>query len=295
MNSVPVEGQACGYKAKRKPTPNLSGQRFERWLVLDRDNSKKGNSRFWCKCECGNMKSVPTRYLVSGESKSCGCFHKELTKTIHTKNLAGFKNNRWTIIERDKSKQSRWFCLCECGVIRSLKGDAVLSGRSKSCGCLQKEIVKSLRNNLKHGETGSRLWRIWAAIKARCTDTNQLAYKNYGGRGIMMCDEWANSYESFRDWARENGYADDLTIERKNVNGNYEPANCTFISRAEQARNKRTTVYLTAWSETKRLFEWLADERCTVPTTARIRDRLNKGFTPEDAISKPYRKTHNKK
>lgn len=101
-----------------------------------------------------------------------------------------------------------------------------------------------------------RLYRIWTDMKRRCYDERCLEYRNYGGRGIEICQEWKNSFEAFRSWAMENGYADDLTIDRIDVNGNYEPSNCYWVTAKEQANNMRTNTLVTYKGETKTLVQW---------------------------------------
>ena len=109
-----------------------------------------------------------------------------------------------------------------------------------------------------HGESKTRLYKIWKGIKERCHNPNNTAFRNYGGRGIGICDEWngKNGYIPFREWALQNGYSDDLTIDRIDVNGNYAPSNCRWVTLTEQSRNKRTTILSTFNGETRTLKEW---------------------------------------
>lgn len=110
------------------------------------------------------------------------------------------------------------------------------SGRIKSCGC-QRYIELSERNK-KHGMAGTRIYRIWRGMISRCKYKTATGYENYGARGISVCKEWED-FERFYLWALENGYSDELTIERKNVDGNYEPGNCEWITWEMQESNKR--------------------------------------------------------
>lgn len=148
-------------------------------------------------------------------------------------------------------------------------GKFLISGRTKSCGCLQREqatnhmrevgkvfgkitgkenLRKALQEgkgvtggNYKHGLTGTRLYNIYHGMKERCLNPKCHSYTDYGGRGITICKEWLEDVQKFVNWALTHGYADNLTIERKDVNGNYEPDNCTWITNAEQQKNKRNT------------------------------------------------------
>ena len=145
-----------------------------------------------------------------------------------------------------KQCQTFWLCQCDCGRKVIVGKSHLKDGHTKSCGCLQREVSSKVTSarNYKHGHTHERLYRVWASIKTRCYNKRNKGFCDYGGRGIKMCDEW-NDYESFRAWALANGY-DEIaargvtTIDRIDVNGNYCPENCRFISIAEQNRNKRT-------------------------------------------------------
>jgi len=143
-----------------------------------------------------------------------------------------------------------------------------------------------MRNYERHGGKGTRLYQTWKGMRARIHKESNPGYKNYGGRGIKICDEWNKSFIAFRKWALSHGYADNLTIERINVNGDYCPENCTWIEKSDQSANMRTTIYITAWNERKALRNWLKDPRCKV-SHATLFYRIKQGFNPEEAISTP--------
>lgn len=137
------------------------------------------------------------------------------------------------------------------------------------------------KNHYIHGKRKTRLYRIWANIKTRCTNENDPHYERYGGRGITVCDEWKNDFKAFYDWSMSNGYADDLTIDRINNNGNYEPSNCRWVTIKEQNQNERNVVLITYDGETHNVTEWAQILRLGHDT---IRQRYRKGWTPEQCL-----------
>lgn len=137
-----------------------------------------------------------------------------------------------------------------------------------------------------HGGRRTRLYTTWWNMKARCHYDSADVVSAYKARGISVCDEWRDDFAAFRDWALANGYDEHLTIERIDFDGDYEPTNCKWITRAEQALNKRNNVVITAWGETKVLAEWARDPRAMV-SQINISRRIKEGAAPEQAISHP--------
>lgn len=179
------------------------------------------------------------------------------------------------------TKALLWEFRCDCGTIKELPVAIVARGDIRSCGCYQ----KSHPTNITHGESNSRLYNLWCAMKNRCYNKKMRMYYNYGGRGITVCDEWRNSYEAFRDWAYANGYNDTLTLDRIDNNSGYSPENCKWSTQKEQNRNKRNNVLLTYNGETKTAQEWSEIVGIKAHTIfARIHDY---GYTDEEALTLP--------
>lgn len=142
-------------------------------------------------------------------------------------------------LENDKHRKTRWLCQCSCPNKTELNvsGNCLLSENTKSCGCLRIENNRIVR--ISHGKSNSRIYKVWQSMKDRCYNKSCSDYKNYGGRGILICDEWLNNFQTFYDWAIINGYSEVLTIDRKDNDGNYEPSNCRFVDRDTQNKNRR--------------------------------------------------------
>lgn len=173
------------------------------------------------------------------------------------------------------AKRILWKCECDCGNTRVVEGGALRSGRVFHCG-------RKFHPTVKHGLHNDRLYGIWKTMKTRCFNPNCEKYRNYGGRGITVCDEWKEDFQAFYDWAIANGYSDELTIERNNVNGDYTPENCCWIKLEEQARNKTTNIRLEYNGETHILAEW---SKITGISESELSYRVKSGWSVEKTLT----------
>lgn len=265
-----------------KKIKDLSGEKFGKLTVI----KKLQGSDWLCKCDCGNEKIVQTSSLKSGRTKSYGCGRIK-------EDLTGKKFGRLTVIKRaenSKSNQPRWLCRCECGTEKIILAQSLKRGGTKSCGCYQDEVKRNSHQNLKHGQTGSRLYKIWANMKKRCYNPKDKRYHCYGARGITVCEEWKNDFIAFHDWAYANGYDDTVprgvcTIDRIDTNGNYCPENCRWVDNDTQAKTRTTTIYLTYNNETHTLIEW--SKIMNIPRNTLYMRIKESGYSIEEALTKP--------
>lgn len=158
--------------------------------------------------------------------------------------LCGQRFGKLVVIERAEDyispkgkRHTRWKCLCDCGKTTTVLATNLRQGVTTSCGCKVKEIASLL--NVSHHESYTRLYDIWHGMKQRCGNPNAHAYDRYGAQGITVCDEW-HAYEEFAEWALNNGYEDNLTIDRIDGNKGYEPSNCRWATPKQQARNRKS-------------------------------------------------------
>ena len=180
------------------------------------------------------------------------------------KNLLGTKFGRLTVIERNGStKQGNaiWICKCECGNELSVNSSYLITGTTRSCGCLKKE--ESINRFTTHGKTKTRLYRTWAGMNQRCFDQNCKSYEGYGDKGVTVCDEW-KSFIAFQKWAEQTGYNDELTIDRIDSFGNYCPENCQWISFPDNREKHRDSIMLNYDGEVHPLKTWC--NRLGLPT-----------------------------
>lgn len=193
------------------------------------------------------------------------------------RDLTGMSFSRLTVI--GEARKHYWLCRCECGVEKSIYQSNLISGRTRSCGCLNRENL-----NVKgtHRKTGTEAYRVWAAMKARCYRVTSKDYPNWGGRGITVCDRWKNSFENFLEdmGDRPPGF----TIDRIDVNGNYEPGNCRWATKEQQSRNKTNNHVITFNGESACISEWA--ERVGIKYFT-ICSRLASGWTVEDSLTIP--------
>ena len=202
--------------------------------------------------------------------------------------LTGKQFGRLIVIgraENAKNGNVRWYCQCDCGEIVIVGRKELRSGDTNSCGCLKKEIIAAL--NMKHGESNTRLFRIWAGMKSRATNPNVKDFKYYGEKGVTVCEEWENNFKAFEKWALSNAYSDDLTIDRINSDKEYSPDNCRWADIETQNNNKRNNHYLTHNRKTMTIAEWAKEIGISDKI---IRNRLRRGWTIEKALTTPVKK-----
>lgn len=214
---------------------DLTGEKIGKLSVIKYCGKNERGDNLWkVKCECGNERIMTSSNL--SHAKSCGCLHPK-------EDLTGMKFGRWTVAKRVESKiingrknHRRYLCICECGTEKILPAYSLKHGLSKSCGCLRKD------NLTTHNMSNTRLFEIWSEIKYRCKNNTHETYKTYEKKGIKMCQEWESDFMNFYRWAVENGYVDDLTIDRIDNNKGYYPENCRWVTNKVQMNNQDRSV-----------------------------------------------------
>ena len=196
--------------------------------------------------------------------------------------LTGRQFGRWFVkgLAPKKKKATYWSCVCACGSQRDVASTSLLSGNSKSCGCLHYEMLRKQRTKYHSCARNKQLYAVWKAMMQRCYNKNIKTYSRYGGRGIFVCKTWHNA-NSFYRWAMCNGYTAGLTLDRINNNKGYYPSNCRWVSQRTQMCNISKNRYITAGGVTKPLWQW--SENVGVKSQT-ILARLLRGWSPEKAV-----------
>ena len=216
-----------------KKSEDLSGQRFGKLTLIKKvGKDKSGHAIYECVCDCGNTTTANVIRLKNGQKKSCGCLRGKNTY----KDLTGKRFGHLLVLGRAESKNHhvKYECICDCGNHMIADAYGLKTGQTTHCGCIPP----------KHGLIHTRLYSIWCGMKKRCYYQKSPNYKSYGGRGVKVCDEWKDDFKVFYEWAMNNGYSDELTIDRINPFGNYEPSNCRWATNEEQQYNKRANYKL---------------------------------------------------
>ena len=227
---------------------SIIGRRFGRLVVLEFDRLDHIGARFWCKCDCGNTKSISGHNLKTGHTTSCGCKKHER----RAEDLTGKRFGRLYVTGFEcmgTTGKSYWKCICDCGNKTVVERSALVCGGTRSCGCGQRDAVTT------HGMTDSSLYRSWRSMKHRCTNVNHESYDRYGGRGITVCSEW-ETFENFRDWSLDNGYEPGLSIDRIDNDVGYYPENCRWTDTYTQNNNTSSNRYVTYNGITHTIAEW---------------------------------------
>lgn len=218
-----------------------TGDTYGRLTAIRQNGRASDGAVLWlCRCECG--KEVTTRgdSLAAGSVKSCGCLIADTRHRPDPVDRAGQRYGRLVAVEptsdRDASGTVVWRCMCDCGREKLVPGKNLTGGNTKSCGCLQADNVYKT-----HGMSSSPEYRAWKAMKTRCLDPNNPRWLDYGGRGIMVCDRWLESFQNFfADVGLRPG--DGYSLDRINNDSDYKPSNVKWSTDAEQRLNQRPNV-----------------------------------------------------
>lgn len=199
-----------------------------------------------------------------------------------TPDLSGKRIGMLTVLcvyGKNKYGQVVWECVCDCGKITHPTSGDLLSGHTTSCGCVRGKKLGNFART--HGESRTRLYKEWQDMRYRCYNPNNSYYENYGMRGIIVCQEWKDSYESFRNWAINNGYSENLTLDRIDVNGNYEPSNCRWSNQYEQANNRTNNNIVSYHGKIDTLTNMCRSLNVNYSV---IKSRIRLGYSFEEAI-----------
>lgn len=263
---------------------NYIGKKYGRLTVLrvySEGVGKNTTTYCVCKCDCGNETTVNLQNLKRGASQSCGCI-----KRFDFEQFKKKKFEQFDVVSLINKKKKTVLCKCNCGnFFTCFAYDLTSKKPIKNCGHCGKQIaypIKAFRER-KH----TRIEQIYWNMIQRCYNKNNPNYKNYGGRGIKICDEWRSSIHCFQDWAFSHGYNENLTIERIDVNGNYCQENCTWIPRSEQQKNKRAI----------KKYEYNGKLLCLSDIASEsgvkysmLQQRIKRGMSLENALTQPSRR-----
>lgn len=263
---------------------DLTGMKFNHLTAIEQVGRDTNGCVLWrCRCDCGNEAIVMASALKNGRKKSCGC--RQGSFQDHTGETFGYLT-AIRCVGRSNDGNPIWLCRCKCGKLHEATARNLVHGHVKSCGCKRSEGTRTT-----HGQSDSRLYRVWNGMKQRCMNPNNTEWHNYGGRGISVCDEWMN-FEAFRTWAEANGYEPDAkygkcTIDRIDTDGNYEPNNCRWVDYIVHGNNRRGHTSITVNGESHTIAEWA---RLNGLNPSTIRSRLHDGWEPERAVTQRTRR-----
>ena len=272
--------KSCGCLKK----PDLTGQKFGNYTVIRKVESPDNRSRWLCECKCGKQKIIPTCVLRSGKVKQCVKCHNKERAINDLEDFSGKKIDKLLVIrpidvsnDPNYPKSTAWECLCDCGNITIKTPNQLRKNMHLNCGC---DIGH------KDGRSAERLYGIFRGMHYRCENPQNDAYKWYGAKGISVCEEWSgyDGYDNFKEWALNNGYSDNLSIDRIDFNGDYKPNNCRWADFSIQANNTSRNIFLTYKGKTKTMTQWAKELGLTVAT---IRGRLKYSDDIDKILSTP--------
>lgn len=264
------------------------GQIFGRLTAIaDVGKTASGHTRWLFRCECGNVKTARIDHVLTGRTQACGCLRLE--RSIASNRRRGMAINPGDRFNRlvaiSIAEPIGWNWQCDCGKIITTAVERVVTGHTKSCGCLYRDNFLTI--NITHGHTkshgASKEYIAWKGIKSRCLNSKTDNFDYYGGRGIAMCDRWRDSFENFladMGLAPSKGHS----IDRKESNGDYCPENCHWATRAEQNTNRCSVHLMTFCGQTLSASGW-ARKLGIKPATVMI--RIRRGWTVHKTLTTP--------
>lgn len=228
---------------------DMTGNRYGKLVVLEMIHEEKKKTKCKCQCDCGKIFVSNSYDIRNGHTNSCGCLKNQPSKRIEDLSYFKFGLLKPLKMVEPINKKTMWLCKCDCGNEIVAYASNLKNGHAKSCGCI-KYTAKKLSTK--------RIYTIYRGIISRCFNKSDKNYLKYGAKGITVCDDWKgeNGLFNFVDWSYNNGYSEHLSIDRIDVNGNYEPSNCRWVDKYTQANNKRNSVYLTYKGKTQTVPQW---------------------------------------
>lgn len=270
---------------------DITGQKFGKLTVIGAAPSVRSGKHIYacwlCECECGTRKIIRGERLKNGQTCSCGCSRNDFRRDIKGKRFGML-----VAIERaskDHNRGFKWRCKCDCGEEVIVRPTYLDSGHTVSCGCynqLQRQKPK------KHGATmngkPTKEYHSWVGLKSRCSNPNMIEYRNYGGRGIVVCERWLDKDKGFENFLEDMGECPDgFSLDRIDVNGNYEPENCRWATVEEQCNNKRTTHKIEFNGKNLSIAQWASELGIKYGTLwGRLHSPL---WTVEEALTSPVK------
>jgi len=253
---------------------DLLGKRVGRLTVVKRAQNKNG-VRWDCLCDCGNTTQIASGHLLNEATKSCGCLVTDGLDRV------GQRFGRLLVISKAerRSNTQRWNCICDCGSKTVVFGNCFTNGNTTSCGCYAKEVTSIWAT--VHGGCGTKEYKTWEGMMCRVNNNRDKAYKDYGGRGISICERWFNFEIFLSDMGKR---PEGMSLDRIDNDGDYSPENCRWATPKEQANNRRDNITLTFNETTKTIAEWAAETGLKWHT---IKGRLNRGWSIKSTLTAP--------
>lgn len=268
---------------------DLTGRRFGKLTVTNRlpnhvTSGGQTKVMYLCKCDCGNERIVQAGKLTSGVVTQCTDCH-----VAHFDDLTGQRFGMLTALERVGERRGRalWKCKCDCGNVVERTHDLLRHSKVEmpNCGCVNGRKIED-GHSFIHRMSSTRIYETYHRMISRCNNENHSDYKDYGGRGIAVCDDWQGNYGfiNFYNWAIHSGYDEKLSIDRIDVNGNYCPENCRWADDITQANNKRNNHILFYDGKTQTIAEWAREYGISYTM---LYQRIRRGWSVEDALLTP--------